>query len=160
MKHPVRTATMTERRGATITIREIIESADGLQNSPLSDAKKRRALSELDAHIYEDIVLRHEGAEAYMIPAAGGGYTHRVFPYESDTAQLIAPARFRKMYVYYLCLEADLANDEPERYSNDLLLFQQLYAAFGAYYNETHMPLHHAVICTAPAYQRGGAYAG
>lgn len=133
-----------------MTVREVIESADRLRANPLSDKEKIEYLSELDMRIYEDIVLRHQGSE---IPVP------RTFPYTADTAELIAPARFKRMYVLYLCLEIDWALDETEHYTNDLIRFQDAYEAFAAWYNETHLPVQAARICTAPPYRLGGAYA-
>ena len=113
-----------------------------MRDHPLSDAQICACLSELDETIYEDIILRHEGAAAFMQTLPQGGYTHRLFPYREDTRELIAPARFEKMYVYYVCLEIDLVLDEMQRYAEDISLFENAYNAFAAYYNERHMPLH------------------
>ncbi|MBR2589933.1 MAG: hypothetical protein IKE65_03330 [Clostridia bacterium] len=148
-----------QRGGYTITAREIMESAAARTAGALSDSEKLRALSELDNKIYEDIILRHEGAEAYMQPVAGGEYVHRAFPYTSDLQELIAPHRFRKMYIHYLCLEADLARDEIDRYTNDLILFHDAFDAFFAHYHQTHMPCCPAKIKAPRAFLRRDSHA-
>ena len=140
-----------------MTIRHIIEAAARLRDSPLSEQAKIDCLSELDCKIYEDIILRHEGAAAYMPCGADGQPAHRVFPYTADTQELIAPSRFQKMYVYYLCMEMDLALDEIDRYTNDLILFQKFYNEFAAHYNEKRMPRHEGKIITAPKFIRRDA---
>ena len=140
-----------------MTIRHIIQAVSRLRDTPLSEQAKIDCLSELDCKIYEDIILRHEGAEAYTAHDTSGKTVHRTFPYTTDTQELIAPPRFQKMYVYYLCMEIDLALDEIDRYTNDLILFNDLYNAFAAHYNETHMPLHEGKIITAPKYTRRDA---
>ena len=128
-----------------MTIRDIIERVKARRTSPLPESLLIAALSELDMRIEQDIVRRHEGeSEA------------RDFPYSSDTVQLIAPARFAKMYEHYLCLEIDLQLDEMQHYANDVQLFGQAYSAFSAWYNETHMPRHEARLRVAPHYKRRG----
>ncbi|MBQ6381932.1 MAG: hypothetical protein IJJ41_10110 [Clostridia bacterium] len=127
-----------------MTIRNIIERVAAQRPAVLAERDAIRALSELDNHIYEDIVLRHEGAQP------------RAFPYAEDTRQLIAPARFSKLYEAYLRAEAALQLDEPERYAYELQLFQAAYDSFRAWYNETHMPLQPAHIQAAPHYVRRG----
>ena len=140
-----------------MTIRDIIESVK--KNTEIDDKTKIRWLSELDFKIYEDIVLRHEGAEQYMTKNGDGTFSPRSLPYESDACELIAPERFRKMYEAYLRLETDFQLDELERYSNDVIIFNEQYAAFSAWYNETHMPLQPATIRTAAQYKRRGTHA-
>lgn len=140
-----------------MTIREIIENI-GTNNS-VSDKKKIRWLSELDLQIYQDIVLRHEGAELYMHNNGDGTYSDRELPYTADTCQLIAPERFARMYEAYLKAQIDYESDEPERYSNDITLFNNAYSEFTAWYNETHMPLQPASITTAPQYRRSNHHA-
>lgn len=142
-----------------MTIRHIIQAVSRLRDTPLSEQARIDCLSELDCKIYEDIILRHEGAEAFMPRDESGQYVHRRFPYTEDTQELIAPFRFQKMYIYYLCMEIDLALDETDRYTNDLIIFNDYYNAFAAHYNETHMPLHEGAVVTAPQYLRGEAYA-
>ncbi|MBE6818178.1 MAG: hypothetical protein E7517_03335 [Ruminococcaceae bacterium] len=142
-----------------MTIRTIIERVWKQGQGALPDSVCIRCLSELDESIYEDIVLRHAGAESYMRAQPDGSYAHRTFPYTADGQTLIAPRRFAKMYEWYLRMEADVQRDEPERYVNDLQLFEQAYRQFAAWYNETHTPIHAAAIQAAPQYVRSGAYA-
>ncbi|GEM_PF-330561 len=145
--------------GGYINIRHIIESVKSMRDIPLSLAQICACLSELDETIYEDIILKHEGATRFMQQTAQGNYTHRAFPYREDTRELIAPERFRKMYVYYVCLEMDLALDEMQRYADDMVLFENAYESFAAYYNENHMPLHNGFLHTAPPYIRSDYHA-
>ena len=142
-----------------MTIRDIIERA-GKSNNSIPDKKKIQWLSELDFQIYEDIIQRHEGAEQYMKENDDGSISPRELPYTEDSCTLIAPERFSKMYEAYLRMEIDLELDELDRYSNDMLIYNEQYDRFSAWYNETHMPLQPARIHTAPQYQiRSGNYA-
>ena len=142
-----------------MTIRNIIERVWEQGQDALPDAVCIRCLSELDESIYEDIVLRHAGAESYMRAQPGGSFAHRAFPYTGDGQQLIAPRRFAKMYTWYLRMEAAEQRDEPERYVNALQLFEQVYREFSAWYNEIHTPIHAAVLQAPPPYKRSGSYA-
>ena len=135
-----------------MTIRSIINRADALRNNRTEDSKKIRWLSELESLIYHDIVLTHEGAQAYMNANEDGSFSHRTLPYESDRSELIAPFRFAKMYEAYLCCEIDLVHDEITKYTNDLALFNACYNAFAAWYNENHKPLEKAKIAVTPCF--------
>lgn len=137
-----------------MTIRDILERIN--KNNQIDDKTKIRWLSELDLQIYEDIVLRHEGATRYMTENPDGTFSPRDFPYKTDTRELIAPERFSRMYEAYLQSETDMQLDELDRYANDLTRFNNAYQEFAAWYNETHMPLQPAVIHTAPKYKRSG----
>ena len=142
-----------------MTIREIIESVNTYAKSNLSQAQKIECLSQLDMHIYEEVILPHEGKQAFMQPHADGTYSPRLFPYTSDSAELIAPPRFKKMYELYLKCEADYRENEAAKYAEDITLFQSLYEQFCAWYHRNHLSAQSIGIRTAPTYQRRTEYA-
>ena len=115
-----------------MTIRDIIESADDSRNNTIGTQRKIEWLSQLDEHIYGDIILAHEDHEDYGDVA---------FPYTDDTQVLIAPDRFKEMYETYLMAKIDLQQAENALYSNDSTIHNSAYADFENWYNANHLPV-------------------
>jgi hypothetical protein len=89
-------------------------------------------LSTLDGRIKKDIIDTHEGGEDVIFT----GYSE-----DGDTAiDLLVPAPYDILYVYWLEAQIDYANGEYSKYSNSMTMFNEAYSAFEKYYNRNHMP--------------------
>lgn len=110
-------------------IRECIDTFDRLNPNQYDEDTKVAWLSSLDARIYEDIILTHEGSEEIS-------YT----PYSSENImqELLVPAPYAEVYIAYLNLKVDEADKETARYNNSLTLFNAYYDGFDGYWNRTH----------------------
>ncbi len=113
-----------------MTVQQAIERANEMrQGNASSDETKIIWLSELDAVIYNDVILTHHKDAAPFEP------------YEDTAKELIAPFPYDKLYVYYLMAQIDLAASELNRYNNATELFNKALNDFKAWYNRTHRPL-------------------
>lgn len=122
----------------TVTIKEIIERVNKERTNTIDDSLKIGWLSEIDEQIYDEIVLTHINADKY----------EREYPYESDTASLIAPRRFADVYIFYLESKIDYFMNETERYINDVEMFSSSYQSFADWYNRNNLPLQKNTLST------------
>lgn len=113
-----------------MTIDKIIELVDRQKPNQYDYADKIHWLSQMDYMVYREVVATHEGgAESF------DGYT------ESDAyTEVLGGDEFADMYVKWLYAMIDFANQEIDRYSNSMIMFNSLYADFCNAYNRTHMP--------------------
>lgn len=90
-------------------------------------------LSALEGKIVKEIFETHEQEE----PVEFHGYT------ESDmNAELLVIDPYADLYKYYLFAMIDFNNGETDRYANSMIMFNNAYAEYRAWYNRTHMPLY------------------
>lgn len=115
-----------------MTIMEAINRIDSLKPNTYSQVEKIRALSTLDGLIKENIINTHEGAEEVVF----GGYTEET----SLTTELLVPAPYDEIYLYWLESKIDYWNGETGRYNNSINMYNSVYAEYEKNYNRTHMP--------------------
>lgn len=113
------------------TINDVITEVDELKPNVYDDELKIKWLKDLDLRIYDEIILSHQNQEITI---------------DSDTeydvnTELIADAPYSELYKFYLFAQIDFFNNETERYANSMIMFNQKYRDFAAYYNRTHRPL-------------------
>ena len=90
-----------------------------------------RLINQMDRMVFRDVISTHEGgAEEFA------GYNDET---DGETV-LLMPDDFRQVYVYWLSAMMDFANQETNRYTNDMIMFNQMYGDFEAWYTRTHMP--------------------
>ena len=113
-----------------MTIKKIIELVDRQKPNQYDEADKIHWLSQMDYMVYREVISTHEGgAESF------DGYTAS----DADT-DVLGGDEFADMYVKWLYAMIDFANQEIDRYSNSMIMFNSLYADFCNAYNRTHMP--------------------
>lgn len=116
-----------------MTILEAISRVDDVKPNSYSQAEKIAWLSRIDATIKNEIIDTHEGAENI----AFNGYEH-----DTDTnTELLVPAPYDEVYIRYLEMQIDYANNEYGKYNNSMVMYNAAYAAYEKYYNRNHMPL-------------------
>jgi len=117
-----------------MNIQEALDLADAMKPNMMEREVKIRFLGELDGMIHEEIVLKHEHTPAEETRPA----------YDNDTpgdTDLIVPAPYDMLYVYWLMTKIDLMNMEMDKYNNDRALFENQYEQMSDWYTRTHMPI-------------------
>lgn len=115
-----------------MTIMEAINRIDTLKPNSYSQVEKIRALSALDGIIKSKIIDTHEGAEAVVFD----GYTEET----NLTTNLLVPAPYDEIYLFWLESKIDYWNGETGKYNNSIDMYNTAYSEFERYYNRTHMP--------------------
>lgn len=130
-----------------MTITEAIDRADSLKPNQYTPEMKRMWLSELDAMIYNDLMLRHEDnpLENSIIEETEDGEVvyktpEMLKPYENESVELLAPFPYDAIYPAYIRVKIDEYNEETARYANSATMFNSLYDNYAKWYNRTHMP--------------------
>lgn len=116
-----------------MTLMEAMHRADALKPNSYSNEEKIKWLSILDGLIKTKLIDTHEGGEKVAFDG-----------YEADTpltTELLVPAPYDDLYVYWLTMHIDLTNGEYARYNNSAMVYNNAYLDFANYYNRTHMPL-------------------
>lgn len=144
-----------------MTIQEALDMADQLKPNMMITPVKLRFLNEIEGKIHEEIILQHEypegvtpqpegedaPAEEWREILAGRrpAWQHPPRPeYNTDTdpgTDLLVPAPYDMLYVYWLMAQIDHMNMEIDKYNNDRLLFEDAYGNFNDYWTRTHMPI-------------------
>lgn len=116
-----------------MTIIEAITRVDTVKPNTYSQTEKIKWLSELDGIIKAEIIDTHEGGEN----VAFSGYTA-----ETDlNTKLLVPAPYDEVYIRYLEMQIDYANNEYGKYNNSMVMYNSVYTAFEKHYNRDHMPI-------------------
>lgn len=116
-----------------MTILEAISRVDAVKPNSYSQAEKIAWLSRIDATIKNEIIDTHEGAE---------NITFDGYDLDTDTnTELLVPAPYDEVYIRYLEMQIDYANNEYGKYNNSMVMYNAAYAAYEKYYNRNHMPL-------------------
>lgn len=105
-----------------MTAKKAITMADGLRMNAISEEQKYSWLYELEGQVAE--VLETEIPEN---------------PFPED-AELLMPAPYENIYVYYLCAMIDYFQQELNLYANDMTMFNSLFAEAGAWWRRNNRP--------------------
>lgn len=109
-----------------MTLSQAIARLDALKPNTFTDAEKLRWLSALDGRIHAELI--GEGGEPFR------SYTERTPP----ETELAVPFPYDALYLHYLEMRVDYANEDYTKYNNSSAMFNESYAAFERYYNRTH----------------------
>ena len=116
-----------------MTIFEAISRIDAVKPNSYSQNEKVNWLSTLDGIIKTEIVDTHEGSEEVTFNG-----------YNVDTAlttELLVPAPYDEVYLFWLESKIDYWNGEMGKYNNSVLMYNTAYSAYEKFYNRTHMPI-------------------
>lgn len=90
-------------------------------------------INSVEGRIVKEVFETHEQKE----PVVFNGYS------ENDMdAELLVEAPYTDLYKYYLFAMIDFANGETDKYENSMIMFNNSYSEYKAWYNRTHMPLY------------------
>jgi hypothetical protein len=115
-----------------MTIFDAINRIDAIKPNSYTQLEKVRALSTLDGIIKNSIIDTHEGSEDVVFAE----YTQET----NLTTELLVPAPYDVIYLYWLESTIDYWNGETGKYNNSIELYNTAYSEFEKYYNRTHMP--------------------
>jgi hypothetical protein len=115
-----------------MTIFDAINRIDAIKPNSLTQLEKIRALSTLDGIIKDSIIDTHEGSENVVFAE----YTQET----ALTTELLVPAPYDVIYLYWLESTIDYWNGETGKYNNSIELYNTAYSEFERYYNRTHVP--------------------
>ena len=118
-----------------MTIIEAISHVDAVKPNSYRQSEKIKWLSELDGIIKAEIIDTHEGGEGISF----SGYDDA-----TDVATvLLVPAPYDNIYIRYLEMQIDYANNEYGKYNNSMVMYNTAYNAYQSYYNRNHKPVSH-----------------
>lgn len=115
-----------------MTIIEAINHTDKVKPNAYSQQDKVRWLSTLDGVVKNEIIDTHEGGEDVVFK----GYNDETLL----TTELLIPAPYDDVYIRYLEMQIDYANNEYNKYNNTSVAYNTAFSAFEKYYNRDHMP--------------------
>ena len=111
-------------------INDVIAQTRALTRGKYEDAQLMEWLSQLDAKIYEDVLMHYEGHP-----------TEPFQPYTDGETELIIPYVYSEVYKHYLDAKIYYSNGESLRYNAASQFFNEAYDDFKNWYGRTHTPL-------------------
>ena len=115
-----------------MTIIQAINAIDDLCPNTYKREKKIEQLSKLDGVIKKEIIDKHEGSEEVTF----NGYDENT-PLDTE---LLIPAPYDDIYVFWLQTWIDYWNGEIKKYNNSTSMYKAAYSNFERAYNREHMP--------------------
>lgn len=117
-----------------MTIQQAMDRADAMKPNMMLEPVKISFLSEIEGKIHEEIIMTHEHtAEEETLP---------VYDENTDrSTEMIVPAPYDMLYVYWLMAQIDHLNQEMDKYNNDRSLFEDAWGNFADYWNRKKMPI-------------------
>ncbi|MBE6685776.1 MAG: hypothetical protein E7591_00915 [Ruminococcaceae bacterium] len=85
-------------------------------------------IAELEERIYTELVCTHKNPDNIEYTAI------------SEDTTLIAPARYKDMYVFYVLAKIDYIRQDTSRYTNNMIMYNELYSDFANWWNRTYLP--------------------
>lgn len=116
-----------------MTLSEAISKIDELKPNHYTQEQKAKWIEDLDERIKVEIIDTHEGADKVVFK----GYDPET---DADT-ELLVPAPYDEVYVFWLESRIDYSNSEIARYNNSISNYNAAYNAYANYYNRHNMPL-------------------
>lgn len=113
-----------------MNIREVLATIDQLRPNAYTDAEKIAMLNTIEGRVYTDIFQKAEGFEGEFIPFEEG----------QEERELAVPAPFTDVYKYYLMAQIDFLNGDSGRYNDTMVLLQNAWDEYAAYYRENNKP--------------------
>ncbi len=112
-----------------MTIQQVINIIQNTTDMDITDSELISYLSNIDARIKAEIIDFHTDE------------THKDWkPYTIETpkeTKLIVPDSYSNLYIYYIKAQLDYKVDEIDRYTNNMIMFNQEYAEFYKWYSRT-----------------------
>ena len=144
-----------------MTPEKAIQLADEMKPNMMSQEVKYQFLNEIEGKVFHEIIMTHvhdEDAECphYDPPVPDEAAeeeqgnaseelteeeTEEEEPAEEEPAEMLAPAPYDMLYVYWLMCQIDHLNQEMDKYNNDRGLFENAWGNFADYWNRTKMPI-------------------
>ncbi|MGN0134959.1 MAG: hypothetical protein ACI4AO_09545 [Anaerotignum sp.] len=113
-----------------MTARELLTTIDQMRPNAFTDGEKLHFLNTIEGRIYTEILNRAEGNDLTFIPFQEG----------EEEKELIVQIPYTYIYIYYLAAMIDFYNGDSDRYNDTMVLFNQEWEDYAAYYRQTHKP--------------------
>lgn len=116
-----------------MTIQAILDKIDETKANTIETRDKVAWLSELDAKVYREVYMTHEGWPERIVFEG----------YDMDTdpsTELLIPDAYSDVYVHYLATEIDNVQRETGEYTKSALRFNNSWQTFCDYWVRNHMP--------------------
>lgn len=111
-------------------VREILEAIALTRPNAYTDAEKIRWLNTVEGRVFTDIFQKAEGFEGEFVPFKEG----------EEERELAVPVPFTDIYTYYLMAMTDFHNGDSGRYNDTVVLYNDAWENFAAYYRENNKP--------------------
>ena len=117
--------------GVKMKVIEAINEIDNIKPNIISQSDKLKWLKKLDGMIKIEIIDRHEGGDDTSF------VDYNEYNMDSD---LIVRSPYDDIYIKWLEMQIDYANNEYLKYNNSAAAFDNAYERFSRQYHRTHMP--------------------
>lgn len=122
-------------------LREILTTVDQIRPNAYTDAEKIAMLNTIEGRVYTDIFQKAEGFEGTFIPFEEG----------QEERELAVPVPFTELYIFFLMSRIDFLNGDSGRYNDTMVLLQNAWDEYAAYYRENNKPKQtnlHGMVCS------------
>lgn len=120
-----------------MTIGEAIAAVQAIKPNRIEREQMVRWLDEVDNTVFRELVKTHRFGGDLVFdgydPADESG---------ADGVVLLAPEPYSRMYIYFLCAQIDMQNQEFDLYQNNAALYNGAYKDYADYYNRQIPPLY------------------
>ena len=111
-------------------LREILTTVDQIRPNAYTDEEKIRWLNTVEGRVYTDILQKAEGFEGEFVPFEEG----------QEERELAVPVPFTDLYTFFLMSRIDFLNGDSGRYNDTMVLLQNAWDEYAAYYRENNKP--------------------
>lgn len=111
-------------------IREVLAEIDVMRPNAYTDGEKIALLNTIEGRIYHEILSKAAEFEGEFQPFREG----------EEERELAAPVPFTDIYGFFLAARIDFANGDSGRYNDTMVLFNQAWDDYAAWYRENHRP--------------------
>lgn len=119
-----------------MTIRNILDIIYQTKDVGIDELQLIKWLSVIDKRIKKEVIDICEEYENYK---DFNGYNSET----STSTELLVGEEYVNVYLYWLYAQIDIATDEIERYTNDMMMFNTEYSEFKKEYMRTHRQREH-----------------
>ena len=111
-------------------VREILARIMQIRPHAYTDEEMIGMLNTIEGRVYTDIFQKAEGFDGEFIPFQEG----------EEERELAVPAPFDELYLFFLMSRVDFLNGDTGRYNDTMVLLQNAWNEYAAYYRENHKP--------------------
>lgn len=115
-----------------MTLRQAIERLDARLHNTYTNAEKVSWLSAADAIVKIQVLDTHEQEEVKMFNGYDGNDLEQ---------ELIVPAPFDEMYLYWMESQIHYHNDEHDRYNTSIIQYNKFFNDFANWFTRNNMPI-------------------
>lgn len=121
-------------------LREVLATVAQTRPHAYTDAEMIAMINTIEGRVYTDILQKAEGFEETFEPFSEG----------QEERELVVPVPFTDLYTYYLASQIDWMNGDSGRYNDSMVLLQNAWDGYAAYYRENYRPKQtnlHGMVC-------------